>query len=270
MPLMSPHDPHRRRLDLSLTQVVAGALAAVSAAWAASALGVAGTIIGAAVVSTTISVLSAVYQHGARRTAERLRTLRKAEMEARRQQAAGATAQDRPVAPVPEPARKPAPEPEPVPLDLDRTLVLPALDLEDERGYRWGRIALLSLGVFLLAMATVTVVELATGHTLACSAFGHDCEQRTSVTPGVPARPAPSPTPSTSVSPSPTPSTSVSPTASSTASATPSASDSASPTASPTGSPVASPSATDSLGPAAPTPSSSPSTATVPSATPTP
>ncbi len=266
MPLMSPHDPHRRRLDLSLTQVVAGALAAVSAAWAASALGVAGTIIGAAVVSTTISVLSAVYQHGARRTAERLRTLRKAEMEARRHQAAAAPAHDQPGATAPEPA--PVPAPEPVPLDPDRTLVLPALDLEDERGYRWGRIALLSLGVFLLAMATVTVVELATGHTLACSAFGHDCEQRTSVTPGVPARPAPSPTHSTSVSPSPTPS--ASPTPSSTASATPSASDSASPTASPTGSPFASPSATDSLAPAAPTPSSSPSTATVPSVIPTP
>lgn len=237
---MSPSD-QRRRLDLSLTQVVAGALAAVSAAWAASTLGVAGTVIGAAVVSVTITVLSAVYQHGARRTAERLRALRRAEL-------AG------------QPAAAPlAVDGDEEDFDLQRTMVLPALDLEDERGYRWGRIALLSLGVFLLAMAAVTVLELSTGRTLACSAFGHDCEQRTTVTPGLPARVRPSPTPSATVSPSPTASATASPSASSTAS--PSAS------ASPTVSGSASPSPTDSL--AAPSATTSPTPATTLNPSPT-
>lgn len=237
---MSPSDP-RRRLDLSLTQVVAGALAAVSAAWAASTLGVAGTVIGAAVVSVTITVLSAVYQHGARRTAERLRALRRAEL-------AG------------QPAAAPlAVDDDEEDFDLQRTMVLPALDLEDERGYRWGRIALLSLGVFLLAMAAVTVLELSTGRTLACSAFGHDCEQRTTVTPGLPARIPPSPTPSATVSPSPTASATASPSASS----TPSPSASASATAS--GS--AAPSPTDSL--AAPSTTTSPTPATTLNPSPT-
>ncbi len=222
---MSPPEP-RRRLDLSLTQVVAGALAAVSAAWAASVLGVAGTVIGAAVVSVAITVLSAVYQHGARRTAERLRARRRAELAAAPWDADDDDA-----------------------FDLQRTMVLPALDLEHERGYRWGRIALLSLGVFLLAMAAVTVLELSTGRTLACSAFGHDCEQRTTVTPGLPARTQPRPTPTATGQPSPSASASVSA--------------SASPTDSASATPSASASPTDSLG--APSPTTSPAPATAPS-----
>ena len=238
---MSPSDP-RRRLELSLTQVVAGALAAVSAAWAASTLGVAGTVIGAAVVSVTITVLSAVYQHGARRTAERLRALRRAELAGDPAAGASLAADD---------------DEE---LDLERTMVLPALDLEDERGYRWGRIALLSLGVFLLAMAAVTVLELSTGRTLACSAFGHDCEQRTTVTPGLPARTLPRPTPSVTVQPSPTASATTSPSASSTASP----SVSATPTDS--GAPSASASPTDSLAVPSGTTSPTPATTASPSA----
>ncbi|HEY5185837.1 MAG TPA: hypothetical protein VIM19_13230 [Actinomycetes bacterium] len=229
---MSPTEP-RRRLDLSLTQVVAGALAAVSAAWAASVLGVAGTVIGAAVVSVTITVLSAVYQHGARRTAEGLRARRRAEM-----------------------AAAPWDADDDDEFDLQRTMVLPALDLEDERGYRWGRIALLSLGVFLLAMAAVTVLELSTGGTLACSAFGQDCEQRTTVTPGLPARTQPRPTPTATAQPS----TSASASASPTGAASPSAS------ASPTGSASPAPSATDTF--AAPSPTTSPTPATTSSPSP--
>lgn len=231
---MSPPEP-RRRLDLSVTQVVAGALAAVSAAWAASTLGVAGTVIGAAVVSVTITVLSAVYQHGARRTSERLRARRRAEL-------AG------------HPVAAPPDSDDDEDFDVQRTMVLPALDLEHERGYRWGRIALLSLGVFLLAMAAVTVLELATGRTLACSAFGHDCEQRTTVTPGLPARTPPSPTPT--VRPSATASVSASASASSTASPTASAS--------PTDRTAASP--TDSALPPPPTTSPTPATTPSPSA----
>lgn len=47
--------------DLSLLQVAAGALAAMTSAWIASSLGVAGTIIGAAVGSGIASISTAVY-----------------------------------------------------------------------------------------------------------------------------------------------------------------------------------------------------------------
>ncbi len=45
-------------------QILIGALAAMTSAWVASYLGVAGTVIGAAVGSVTASVATAVYLHG--------------------------------------------------------------------------------------------------------------------------------------------------------------------------------------------------------------
>ncbi len=50
--------------DLSWFQVLAGALAAMTSAWIASALGVAGTIIGAAIGSLVVTISSAFYQRG--------------------------------------------------------------------------------------------------------------------------------------------------------------------------------------------------------------
>lgn len=51
-------------LGLSWLQLIAGALAAMTSAWVASYLGVAGTIIGAAVGSLVASIASAVYVNG--------------------------------------------------------------------------------------------------------------------------------------------------------------------------------------------------------------
>jgi len=61
----------RSFLGLSGFQVIAGALAAMTSAWIASALGVAGTIIGAAVGSLVVTVSSAFYST----TLDRSRTL---------------------------------------------------------------------------------------------------------------------------------------------------------------------------------------------------
>lgn len=69
-----PKEPdRRRRLDLSVAQVTASALAAVVGAVLASELGVYGTIIGAAVVSVGATTGGAVFQHVFRRTGEQLR-----------------------------------------------------------------------------------------------------------------------------------------------------------------------------------------------------
>jgi hypothetical protein len=71
---MSQDDPtsHRNRLDLSVAQVVASAFAAVTATVGASFLGVAGTVIGAAVASVLTVVANAIYLASLHRTRDRL------------------------------------------------------------------------------------------------------------------------------------------------------------------------------------------------------
>ena len=61
-----------RRLGVSGTQVATSALASISAAFVASLFGVAGTIVGAAVVSVVATVGAAIYGRGIRRTTARL------------------------------------------------------------------------------------------------------------------------------------------------------------------------------------------------------
>ena len=61
------------RFELSATQLIATALAAITATVAASYLGVAGTVIGAAVVSVMSAIGNAVYAHSLRSTHARVR-----------------------------------------------------------------------------------------------------------------------------------------------------------------------------------------------------
>lgn len=61
------------RFELSATQLIATALAAITATVAASYLGVAGTVIGAAVVSVMSAIGNAVYAHSLRTTHARVR-----------------------------------------------------------------------------------------------------------------------------------------------------------------------------------------------------
>lgn len=61
-----------RRIDISATQVIASVLAAVTGAVAASFLGVAGTVIGAALMSVASTAVAGIYKHGLARSKERL------------------------------------------------------------------------------------------------------------------------------------------------------------------------------------------------------
>src|SRR3954452_1230673 len=73
---LTEYPPARRRrspFELSATQLVATALAAVTATVAASYLGVAGTVIGAAVASVVSAIGNAVYTHSLHRTRDRVR-----------------------------------------------------------------------------------------------------------------------------------------------------------------------------------------------------
>jgi hypothetical protein len=69
----SPGEP--RRFDLSLAQIVGGALAAMTAASLGSRLGVAGTIVGAALASIVAAVAGALYTASLRHTQHRVKTV---------------------------------------------------------------------------------------------------------------------------------------------------------------------------------------------------
>jgi hypothetical protein len=65
----------RERIQLSATQLIASALAAVTATVAASFLGISGTVIGAAIASVLTVTGNAVYSHSIHRTRDRVRTV---------------------------------------------------------------------------------------------------------------------------------------------------------------------------------------------------
>nr|WP_042436474.1 hypothetical protein [Streptacidiphilus albus] len=155
----------RRTLDLSVTQVAASALAAVVGAVLASELGVYGTIIGAAVVSTGATVGSALFQHLFRRTGEQLRDL-------------ATSGPVRPVSAVP--FEQPPADFDPFDPGGERTRMMAALappvPVDSVAVYRgrttwrpkgWKTYALMGVLVFGLAMGTVTVVELVAGKPVA-------------------------------------------------------------------------------------------------------
>lgn len=62
------------RTEVTLTRLVATALAAITAAFLGSRLGMAGTVIGAGVASIVSTVAGALYQHSLDRTSNRLRS----------------------------------------------------------------------------------------------------------------------------------------------------------------------------------------------------
>lgn len=245
----------RRALDLSLTQVAASALAAVVGAVLASELGVYGTIIGAAVVSTGATVGSALFQHLFRRTGEQLRDL----------------ATSAPVLPAQSgsaPPEQPAADFDPFDPGGERTRLMAALappvPVDSVAVYRgrttwrpkgWKTYALMGVLVFGLAMGAVTVVELVAGKPVTAivqnepgrgtsfggGSVGHDRGPRrtdpVTVPSTAPAAPSGGGEPSTGLSSRPSDSPSPSPTPSSSPSSTPQPEDSAS--ATPSGSPAA-------------------------------
>jgi hypothetical protein len=118
----------RPRIQLSPTQIVASALAATTATVAASYLGVAGTVIGAAVASVLTVVGNAVYSHSIQRTGERVRT----------------AARLAPRSPVPPPTSR-----------VDRT--------PRPRRSAWPVLVAACVGVFAGVLTVITAVEIVAG-----------------------------------------------------------------------------------------------------------
>ena len=132
-------------LQLSATQVAAGALASVSSAVVASFFGLAGTLIGAALASVISTVSAALYSSSLRKTNEKLRTAR-----------SQLTGRQSPVVETTAAAAAPA---------TPATKVLPA-HLDPRRAParrprpRWTRVAVYAAAVFAIAMGVITGIEL--------------------------------------------------------------------------------------------------------------
>lgn len=123
-----PEPRPARRIDLSATQLIASALAAITATVVGSLLGVTGTVIGAAVASVLTVTGNAVYGHSLRRTVPILRR---------------SATYDSP------PASRSGPE-----------------EVGPVRSPGWYRLAFGAVAIFAAVLAVVTGIELAAGRPL--------------------------------------------------------------------------------------------------------
>ncbi|GAA1268141.1 hypothetical protein GCM10009665_66050 [Kitasatospora nipponensis] len=168
-----------RRIDLTLAQVTASALAAVVGAVLASELGVYGTVIGAAVVSIGATTGGALFQHAFRRTGEQLREV----------------ADRGPGRSVNDLRQAPPADTEPAasgwhPPGAGEWTDSPVL--RARRRWTWRTYAAVSALVFALAMTPIVGVELAAGRNLHSITTGQD-GSGTSVFPREERRPQPAP-----------------------------------------------------------------------------
>jgi hypothetical protein len=183
MPEQPERSQSRRRIDLSVAQVAASALAAVVGAVLASELGVYGTIIGAAVVSIGATCGGAVFQHLFRRTGEQLREVTerspKYGVNELRQVPATDTAplpvawqdeEDREGQEGQEDGAGGSGEPQPLP---DGSWNASPVQRAGRR-WTWKGYTAISALVFVLAMTPIVVVELASGKNLHAITTGQD------------------------------------------------------------------------------------------------
>ena len=189
---MTEHAPDRIWSGIDITKTLAAALAAVCAAVVGSSLGVAGTLIGAALASVVGSVGTEVYQRSINRGTKKLQTLAptfiKAPAAVGTPAVEAATEEDSPSHTVPAESSP----------DQDTTAAGPS-----PRKLRWGRIALAAGVLFVLAMGSLTVVELLAGKSVA-SMVGNESSGRTTVSSvtGGSSKQDDTPAPATSVAPS--------------------------------------------------------------------
>ncbi|MEU7000592.1 hypothetical protein [Nonomuraea sp. NPDC046570] len=209
-----------RKFELSVPQIAGGALAAVTAAVAASYLGVAGTVIGAAVASVASTVGNAIYTHYLKRTGEQLKQHAviawrdradppvKVEGEGELATAARATVREESAD------------------EASDTLVM--APIEPSRRLPWGKVGLATALVFAISMGGILAYEALAGRTVAqtwhpetrqVEPRKHEPAQKdekprdeTPVAPTTdapvtppPTTPTPTPTPTTSREPEPTP-----------------------------------------------------------------
>ncbi|MFD8708254.1 hypothetical protein ACFV1W_37705 [Kitasatospora sp. NPDC059648] len=150
----------RKRIDLSVAQVAASALAAVAGALLASELGVYGTIVGAAVVSVGATTGGAVFQHVFKRTGQQLREA----VDRGPNQTVNSLRQ----VPVEPERAEPVPAGPPV---ITSEWNEPQV-VRVRRRWGWKTCAAVSGLVFVLAMTPILAFELATGQPVSATVQG--------------------------------------------------------------------------------------------------
>ncbi|MGX1907985.1 hypothetical protein ACWIID_03855 [Streptomyces phaeochromogenes] len=197
--LRNPRDeeeraPKRKVLDLTVVQVVASALATVVGAVLASLLGVTGTIIGAAVVSTSATTGAAVFSHAFRRTGEGIRGrvppvgVPRTPGEDRAEHRADARAAF--AIPADASVADATPPHTPAETPSEDESVTTYRDGSVRKSIGWKKYALATGLVFVLAMVTVTAVELIMGKPVA-AVVKNEPGRGTSVGGGTAGTPAP-------------------------------------------------------------------------------
>jgi hypothetical protein len=171
---MTTEQPEKIWSTVDIVKVVGGGLAAVSAAVAASTLGVAGTLSGAAIASVIGALGTELYTNSFKRGYGRLRKAKPGLVRVLRTDDA---------VPMPHPAGRDAAS--------DATTVIPVTSASATGAAgvygpvkpsrpRWKRIALLAVAVFVLAMAAIWLVEVFAGESLA-AVFGKDAHGTTTI-----------------------------------------------------------------------------------------
>lgn len=195
-------EPAKPKIDLSPTQVLGGALAAMTAAFLGSRLSVAGTVVGAALASVVAAVAGSVYTASLRSTQHRVRTVLQSRVAGSSVPVTVETVEDREAttsgdAPAQPSARQSG-----------------AGEVRG-RGLRvsWKNVVVAALAAFALAGLVLTGLELATGSALSGgdgTTIGRVAEPRRaapqpddSPTPEPSASSSPSETPSATAEPSP-------------------------------------------------------------------
>ncbi|MFE4977982.1 hypothetical protein ACFRAR_38565 [Kitasatospora sp. NPDC056651] len=151
----------RKRIDLSVAQVAASALATVVGALLASELGVYGTILGAAVVSVGATTGGAVFQHVFKRTGEQLRGAVDR----------GPNATVNSLRQVPTESESGQPRTRVRPAAVTSEWNAPQV-VRARRRWSWKTYAAVSGLVFVLAMVPIVAFELATGQPVSATVKG--------------------------------------------------------------------------------------------------
>ncbi|WP_344936109.1 hypothetical protein [Sphaerisporangium flaviroseum] len=196
MPLDVPDDRHcekglisgmggKEGLDLSAPQIAGSALAAATAAVAASFLGVTGTVIGAAAASAATTVGNAVYTHYLKRTRDRLKEAHglitgQREREALEEETAAAHPGEEGLATAVHatirdhgPADLPPTVTDATPLHPE-TAETPPLRREGAPRPLWVTLIVATVATFALSMGGILAFELLSGKPLAATVHGQE------------------------------------------------------------------------------------------------
>jgi hypothetical protein len=212
-----PRDSHGG-LDLSVTKVLASALAAISTAVAASYLGAMGTIIGAGVGSIIATVTTSIYQHSLKRTSEKLKKIPLSTVVIR-QRADGPDgphdAADVPgvTAPAPDDATRAIEDGETTVLPVAAQVPARASFGEVLKSIRWGRVIATAAVVFAMSFGVLWVFESVIGKSTSAAVRGQQDGGSTVGQLFGPTKQSPKPQVSTSPSVSPSEQASAIPTA---------------------------------------------------------